>query len=122
MLLWISFVLFSCVKLVVALVPTPNCTQLQKYDSVQGKCVCKNNLEGDKCDGNITMTTTEPLTRKPVPILTGGLIALIVAASIIVIILVVGVILTKIRRRGYMEQRSVSLNELTEEFDDFDSE
>ena len=61
-----------------------------------------------------------PWSPKPsVPVLTGGVIGLIVAASVIVISLVVGVIVVKIRKKYYLLQRTVSLEELTEVVEDF---
>jgi len=63
---------------------------------------------------------SKPWQHKPVPTLTGGLIALIVAASFILLTLSVGFLFVRIRRGGYIEQRTMSLNELTEDFDDFD--
>lgn len=60
-----------------------------------------------------------PWKPKPVPILTGGVIGLIVAASVVLLTLAIIGLVVKIRRRYYIEHRSVSLEELTEEFDDY---
>ena len=55
---------------------------------------------------------------KLVPALPGGIVALIVAISVFVLTLSVGVLIVKIRNRYNLLQRTISLEELTEEVDD----
>ena len=90
----------------------------KSLDGKDLKCMQYNECKVLEAEGIRCPLISTQWQHKLVPALPGGIVALIVAISVFVLTLSVGVLIVKIRNRYNLLQRTISLEELTEEVDD----